>query len=151
MQFKSISELCNSIKNDYHEIALTEGDEHIKEIYQEEAEYMYSEYTPKNKYVSKFREGQSGSFADEVNFISNVSSSKNRIKYKLRNDRMTDCTCSYCSGKNIFLDQLIADGIYGHAKLVERPVMDRVNIRLERGELDKMFASEMKKRGWNIK
>lgn len=142
----------DDLLNDIIEIANGDLNNEIKEVYQEEAEYMYTEITPRYKNVSRYRKGESGSFADRINFETNISRKNNRIKYQLRNYRLTDCTCSYCTSKDIFLDDLIEEGIYGKARLKPRPVSERVTDRIGQEELvENIIESRLRSKGWDVK
>lgn len=142
----------DDIVNDVTDIMNGKLNNEIKDIYEEEAEYMYTEITPKYKNKSRYRKGESGSFADKVNFETNISRKNNRIKYQLRNYRLTDCNCNYCNSKDIFLDNLIEDGIYGKTRLKPRPVSERVVDRIGQEELvENIIESELRAKGWNIK
>lgn len=144
--------LYDDLINDTLE-AFSKLDDEIKEVYEEEAEFMYTEIKPKFKNRSRYRRGEQGSFADRKNFNSDITRPKKSIiSYKLQNDRMTDCGCDYCSTRDIYLDNLIEEGIYGKTRLKKRPVSERVIERLNEEELiENILTSTLIQKGWNIK
>lgn len=149
--YDDISELITDISENIISVSYGKLKDEVEELYGEEAEYIYSEYNPQHDTGSRYRRGLDGSFADKINFKTEIDISKSGLDMELSNQRISDCTCSYCSSKTIYLDMLIEEGIYGKSRLMKRPVYQRSQDRIEEEELtENILASELKKRGFEI-
>lgn len=152
-EYDSIDDLLLDLDNELLDIANNELDNKIKKVYKKEAESMYSKYTPKsNLNRSRYRRGESGSFADEKHFKSDVSSDRSSITYELHNERSTDCNCEYCrTHNNPNIDDFIELGIAGQSRYMKRPVSKDTERRLEEElTVEKTLEVQLKRRGWGV-
>ena len=112
----------------------------VKQVYSEEVDYMYSEYSPQ---VYERRYGDNG-FGDENNWETNVDFKTNSIEFELVNETET------YNPSNYRLDELIEKGMGYLPK--PRPVYERVDERLKNEQVvENTLKSELKKIGYEFK
>ena len=138
-----------NLEKDIEVVAREEIPEKINEIYQKEAINSYSMYSPINENTSRYRSGYDGSFADSVNYRTEVDKNGNIIDINMYNDRTTDCSCDYCSSENRYLDYYIEEGIAGTSSITKKPVIETTQEEVN-AEIDNIFGSRLKSKGYNI-
>lgn len=146
-ELELFADLENDILNSLKE---GEVDKNIKKVYQENAEDIY-EYEPRYN-GSRYRHGESGSFADPINFKSSVTKKGNIIEYELHNERISDCDCHYCRSKAMYLDYFIEEGIAGKSRIPKRPAYQNTIDELEEsGIIERALEKDLMSKGWEIK
>ena len=145
-EYNSLDDLISDLRNDIVDSMRSNVDKKIKDIYKSKAEASYREYLPKTN-NSRYRHGQSGSFADEVNFKEEIEVNKNVLTYTLENHRETDCNCADCRSKNLRIDGYIEDGIAGKSKIKEKLVYEKAQEEVD-NKIDSFIMNELKNKGW---
>lgn len=147
--YDDISELLADLEKDVFE-SVKEGevDKSVKKVYQENAEDIY-DYEPRYN-GSRYRHGESGNFADPINFKSSVTKKRNEIEYELHNERISDCNCSYCRGKSLYLDYFVEEGIAGKSRILKRPAYQNTIDKLEESEIiGRALEKDLRNKGWD--
>ena len=137
------------LEKDIEQIARDEVPDKINEIYQKEAINSYSMYSPADEKASRYRRGDEGSFADSVNFRTEVDKIGDIIDINMYNDRITDCSCDYCSSENRYLDYYIEEGIAGTSSITRKPVIETTQ-EIVNEELGDVFGVSLKAKGYTI-
>lgn len=97
--FTDIDQMLEVIKNDIAKAMHYEGEEEIKNKYKETAEESYEWYEPKHPDESRYRRNESGSFADDENYMVSTTINGNTVTTELVNltpsettgDLIVDC------------------------------------------------------------
>lgn len=146
--YDDIGELLVDLEKDvFKSVKEGEVDKSIKKAYQEKAEDIY-DYEPKYN-GSRYRHGESGSFADPINFKSNTIKKGNIIEYELHNERISDCDCPYCRNKTMYLDYFIEEGIAGKSRIPKRPAYQNTIDELEGFEIvERALEKDLRNKGW---
>lgn len=146
--YDDIAEILADLKQDIVD-SMRDGevDKSIKKVYQEKTEDIY-DYEPRYN-GSRYRHGESGSFADPINFKSNVTEKSNTIEYELHNERTSDCNCAYCRNKDLYLDYFIEEGIAGKSRIPKRPAYQNTIDELEGFEIvERALEKDLRNKGW---
>lgn len=144
--YEDFSELFNDLEEDIINSMQDGIDKKVKSIYKTKAEQSYRDYTPRTN-RSRFRNGLSGSFADEENFKEEVKREGDSIVYTLENHRETDCDCEYCRSKKIYLAPLIEDGIAGKSKIKAKLVYEKTQEEIDKS-IEDIIMNELSKKNW---
>lgn len=145
-EYNNLDDLISDLRNDIIDSMRGNVNKKIKDIYKSKAEASYREYSPKAN-NSRYRHGESGSFADEVNFKEEIETNKNTLTYTLENHRETDCNCVYCRSKNLRIDGYIEDGIAGKSKIKEKLVYEKAQEEVD-SKIDSFVMNELNNKGW---
>lgn len=148
--YDDISELLADLKEDIlTSVKDGEVDKSIKKVYQEKTEDIYDAYKPFYN-GSRYRHGMSGSFADPINFESNITEGKDCIEYELHNERISDCNCPYCRDGNMYLDYFIEEGIAGKSFIPKRPAYEWAMEEIEDFEIvERALDKDLRNKGWD--
>lgn len=145
-----IDSLFEDIEDTIQAIVYTEIPKKINEIYQKEAIDSYTQYSPSSENVSRYRRGESGSFADDVNYRTEIEKSGNVIDITMYNDRITDCGCDYCVSEDRYLDYYVEEGIAGISNITKKPVAQNTQEKID-DELADIIESSLISKGYDIK
>ena len=146
-EYDNLDKLIEALRNDIVDSMRGNVDKKIKQIYKSHAEQSYREYSPKYPNASRYRRGESGSFADEDNFKEEVEVNGDTLTYTLENHRETDCDCAYCRSKRIRIDGYIEDGIAGKSKIKEKLVYEKAQEEVDT-KINSFIMNELKNKGW---
>ena len=146
-EYEDVDDLFKDLANDLEDSMRNGVDKKVKKIYKSHAEQSYRDYSPKYPNASRFRRGESGSFADEDNFKEEVEVNGDTLTYTLENHRETDCDCAYCRSKRIRIDGYIEDGIAGKSKIKEKLVYEKAQEEVDT-KINSFIMNELKNKGW---
>ena len=146
-EYDNLDKLIEALRNDIVDSMRGNVDKKIKQIYKSHAEQSYREYSPKYPNASRYRRGESGSFAGEDNFKEEVEVNGDTLTYTLENHRETDCDCAYCRSKRIRIDGYIEDGIAGKSKIKEKLVYEQAQKQID-SEIENIIINELTNKGW---
>lgn len=145
--FEDIDELMSSLTKDIEDSMRGNVDKKVKQIYKSHAEQSYREYSPKYPNASRYRRGESGSFADEDNFKEEVEVNGDTLTYTLENHRETDCDCAYCRSKKIRIDQFVEQGIAGRSRIKSKMVYENAQKSVNE-QIENIIMNELSNKGW---
>ena len=146
-EYDSLDELFTDLVQDIEDSMRGNVDKKVKQIYKSHAEQSYREYSPKYPNASRYRRGESGSFADEDNFKEEVEVNGDTLTYTLENHRETDCDCAYCRSKRIRIDQYIENGIAGRSRIKAKLVYEQAQKQID-SEIENIIINELTNKGW---
>ena len=146
-EYDNLDKLIEALRNDIVDSMRGNVDKKIKQIYKSHAEQSYREYSPKYPNASRYRRGESGSFADEDNFKEEVEVNGDTLTYTLENHRETDCDCAYCRSKNLRIDGYIEDGIAGRSRIKAKLVYEQAQKQID-SEIENIIINELTNKGW---
>lgn len=141
-----IDKLFAELEKDVYSIMSGSGNKKAKEVYKKHAEESYDTYIPRYD-SSRYRHGEDGSFADDVNFVEEVSKVGATIIYEMENHRETDCVCPDCRAKRHRIDGYIEDGIAGKYRIQPKEVYEKAQEELD-DVMPDFIHSELNKKGW---
>ena len=122
-KFNSLEDCLKQISND-----LIDSTSDIstlgKQSYKKKAEESYDWYDPMHPEYSRYRSGRPNSFAEESNIDSMVVTNGNETEVRIFDNATSDCNCTYCAGKDLFLDTFIEEGVAGVETITEKPVAE---------------------------
>lgn len=144
--YNSLDDLMSDLRNDIVDSMKGNVNKKIKDIYKSKAEASYREYTPKTN-NSRYRHGESGSFADEINFKEEIEVDKDTLTYTLENHRETDCNCAYCRSKNLRIDRYVEDGIAGRTSITPKLVYEKAQEEVD-SKINSLLMDELNNKGW---
>ena len=147
--FDNIDDLWYSLVEDVENSVRKSVDVVVKHVYKEKIQEAYDSYMPKHERSSRYRRGESGSFHDNDNHVSEITRFGENIRYMLHNERTSDCNCNYCKNNDTNLDGFIEEGIAGRSSITPRPVSEWVMDELESNRIiDNTIDRDLKKKGW---
>lgn len=144
--YDDTEELFSDLMKDIELTMQGSGDKKVKEIYKSHAEQSYRDYTPRTN-GSRFRNGKSGSFADEVNFKEEVVVDGDTLTYTLENHRETDCDCAYCRSRKILIADYIENGVAGKSRILQKLVYENAQKSVD-SEIESIIMTELSNKGW---
>lgn len=145
--YDSLDELFTDLVQDIEDSMRGNVDKKVKKIYKSHAEQSYRDYSPKYPNASRFRRGESGSFADEDNFKEEVEVNGDTLTYTLENHRETDCDCAYCRSKKIRIDTFIENGVAGKASIKSKLVYENTQKSVDE-QIENIIINELTNKGW---
>ena len=137
-----IADILLELNKDLTRIADNKLSKEVKQVYGEEVEYMYGEWSP----TSYERRYDDGGFADERNWNIEVKPTNNGIELELTNE-------AEAVNSNMRLDKIIEEGVYDWSSHPEeRPVYNRTEMRIsDERVVENILESELKKLGYKFK
>ena len=135
MDFDNLDLLLSDIYSTVDTEVTPKLTEEVETVVQEESEHSYGDYSPLNSDSSRYRRGASGSFADSENYRTEINKKGNDVELTTYNDRVSDCTCSYCASNDTFLDYYVENGIAGITNITKKPVFERSIERIQGEQL----------------
>lgn len=139
-------ELFSDLEGDLADAMQGNIDKRVKSIYKNKAEASYRDYTPKTN-NSRYRNGMSGSFADEDNFKEEVIWDKDVLTYTLENHREADCDCFYCRSKKVRIAGYVEDGIAGKSRIKAKLVYEKTQEEID-NVIQDIIMNELSKKDW---
>ena len=125
MDFNSIEALFADFQSTIITDVAPKVENEVETVVQEESEHSYEDYSPLNSDSSRYRRGESGSFADRENYRTEINQTGDEVVLTTYNDRISDCTCNYCTSNETFLDYYVENGIAGTTSINKKPVFER--------------------------
>lgn len=146
--YEDIGEIIKDLEVEVTDILNNEISEEVKDTYEDIAEKSYSLYEPINSHTSRFREGETGSLADKINYTTEISKlNKDTFTLTMENDRTSDCGCSYCESNETFLDYYADLGIAGIYQITEKHITEDVQEKLD-NKIEGSFYDALSQHGW---
>lgn len=145
--YEDIDDLLSELTKDIEESMRGNVNKKVKEIYKNKAEQSYGDYSPKYPDASRYRRGESGSFADDVNFKEELVVDGDTFTYTLENHTETDCDCAYCRSKKLRIDTFVEEGIAGKSSIKAKLVYELAQEQVD-SEIESLLMDDLSKKGW---